>query len=291
MKKGGKIVLSIIIGNHNTSKILQKTLDSIFTHLKDFAFEVIVIDDASSDNSVTEIKRNYPKVKIICNKKNLGYSKSYNKGTKEARGEYILHLNSDILLKRASNIKSAILYLESHKKVGILGCKIIKHNDELDLPCKRSFPNIMNVFFVTIGLAKLLPQNKLFGNYYLTYLDENEIHNVDCLMGAFMLIKKKVISEIGYLDERFFIYGEDIDFCFRAKKYKWEIVYYPPVIIQHRHGATTVNSKLRHIWLFHYAMWLYYKKHYSQHFILVRLVVFLGICIRLIFIYIFSLLN
>jgi len=290
MKKNQSVDLSIIIGNYNTKAILQKTIRSIIKYNKQILFEIIVVDDASTDGSVEYLKQHFPDVRIFVNKTNLGYSKSYNIGTKNARGPYILHLNSDVLFLKFE-LKRAIEYMNTHKNIGILGCRILKKDRRLDLPCKRSFPTIWNIFFQSIGLSKLFPKSKLFGRYYLTYLNERSIAQVDCLMGAFMLIRKKVIHKIGYLDEQFFIYGEDIDYCYRAKKAGWNIVYFPAITVKHIHGGTTNNNKLKHVLLFHQAMFLYYKKHFNNNHILVNLLVYGGICIRFFLSAIISLLH
>ena len=227
------------------------------------------------------IKKNYPSVKLICNKKNLGYSKSYNIGSKAAKGKYVLHLNSDIIFMTKISLKAALEYLEKNKKVGILGAKIVKPDGQLDLPCKRSFPTLINVFFQTFGLTFLFPKSKLFGQYYLTYIDENRITEVDCLMGAFMLIRKNVFKKIGYLDESFFIYGEDIDFCYRTKKTGWQIVYFPKIIIKHHHGATINKTQIKNLIRFHEAMILYYKKHFAnKNNLVINFLVYIATFIR-----------
>ena len=285
--------LSIIISNYNTKDFLAVCLDSIASHLKNVSYEIIVVDDASGDGSSDIIEKNYPQIILLRNKMNMGYSKSYNRGTKAAKGKYILHLNSDTTFSKPFDFSLLIKYLEIYPDIGILGVKIIKDNGKLDLPCKRSFPTLVNVFFQSTGLAFLFPQNKIFGNYYLSYLTENKIHEVDCLMGAFMLIKKEVIDEIGYIDERFYMYGEDIDFCYRAKKRGWKIVYYPKVSITHHHGGTTRQKGISSLWLFHYAMYQYYQKHFaSTSFLLINLITYLAILLRfLLFVCLFTVIS
>jgi len=247
-----------------------------------------VIDDASTDNSVAMLKKNFPQIVILQNKTNLGYSKSYNLGTKIARGRYLLHLNSDMQISKA-DFPKALKFLDENPKIGILGCKIVKKNGHLDRPCKRSFPTVQNVFFQTTGLGFLIPNNKLFGNYYLSYLDENKMHEVDCLMGAFMLIRHEVFEKVGFIDERFFMYGEDIDFCLRTKKAGWKITYYPEIVFTHLHGATTSQNKVKSLFLFHHAMYLYYQKHFAPKYSkLYNLVVYLGILLRFLLTLLFS---
>lgn len=275
------IDISIIVSTFNTKKLLKKNISSIYEAIKDLNFEVIVIDDASNDNTTEMVINHFPKVKLITNKKNLGYSKSYNLGTKAAKGKYILHLNSDVLFQRNSSFKRMIDIMEYDKNVGIIGCKIIKSNGKLDLPCKRSLPTPANIFFQSIGLAKLFPKNKYFGNYYLTYLDDNQTIEVGCIMGAFMFVKKEVFNKIGYLDENFFMYGEDVDFCYRAKKNGWKIIYFPKIKIKHLHGGTTSNSRFKYIWHFHYSMFQYYNKHHAKkNIFLLNIIIYEGIIFR-----------
>src|SRR3989338_5616307 len=166
--------LSIVISTFNTKGLLKKTLLSIYKTFKDITFEIIIVDDASKDGSADMVKKYFPKVRLITNANNLGYSKSYNLGTKISDGKYILHLNSDVQFISKSSFNKIISFMKSNPDVGITGCKILKSNGGLDLPCKRSFPTPTNIFFQTIGLAKMFPKNKYFGNYYLTYLDDNK---------------------------------------------------------------------------------------------------------------------
>jgi len=273
--------LSIIIGNYNTEELLKKTLTSIYKNTKNINYEIIVIDDGSVDGSVEMIKRNFPKIKIKKNIKNLGYSKTYNIGTKLSKSRYILHLNSDVFFTKDSSLDLIIKFMDKNPNIGIAGCKVIKHDGSLDLPCRRSLPTIKNVFFQTTGLYKIFPKNKSL-NYYLTYLPDNKITKIECIMGAFMLIKKNLIKEIGYLDERFFIYSEDIDYCYRAIKAGWDVYYFPKIKVKHIHGGTTRQFKIKYLLNFHKGMFLYYNKHMARrNFFILNLLVYLGILIRL----------
>lgn len=291
MKKN-TLDLSIVISTFNTKGLLKKTLLSVYRTFKDITFEIIVVDDASGDGSADMVRKYFPKANVITNKNNLGYSKSYNLGTKISNGKYILHLNSDVQFLGNLSFNEIISFMKSRPDVGIAGCKVLKSNGSLDLPCRRSFPTPINIFFQTIGLAKMFPKNKYFGNYYLTYLDDNKITEIDCIMGAFMLIKRDLFKKIGYLDEIFFIYGEDIDFCYRAKNAGWKIVYFPKIKIKHLHGGTTNNFRLRYIWHFHYSMFQYYNKHYlKKNLFPLHIIVYTGIILRLALVLFVNLLN
>src|SRR3989338_1386333 len=273
--------LSIIICNYNTRRFLEKNLAALKKALKNISSEIIVVDNGSTDGSASLVSSQFPSVRLIRNSQNLGYSQGYNQGTKIASGRYILHLNSDIEWSSGSDLKNLISFLDNNPRIGIAGCKIITSGGRLDLPCKRSLPTLTNVLFQFSGLYRIFPGNKLLGEYYLTYLDENKAQYVDCLMGAFMLIRKSVFDQIGLLDERFFIYGEDIDFCFRAVRAGWKIYYYPSLTVLHSHGGTTNKSKLKHLYLFHKAMYHYYHKHLTQQSpFLLNLLVDLAIATR-----------
>lgn len=272
--------LSIIIGTYNTKNLVKKTLSSIYKNTKKISFEIILIDDASSDGTFEYIKKSYPQIKLLKNKKNLGYSKTYNIGTKLARGRYVLHLNSDVYFTKDSHLDSIARFMDENPKVGIAGCKVLKNNGSLDLPCRHAVPTLKNTFFQLFGLYKLFPFVKSI-NYYMTYLDETQVTEVGGILGAFMLIRRELFKSVGYLDENFFIYCEDTDYCYRAKKKGWKIFYYPKITVKHMHGATTRQFRFRAVLLFHRGMLYYYKKHYAKNNnLFINLFVYFGITVR-----------
>ncbi|MEK7572915.1 MAG: glycosyltransferase family 2 protein [Patescibacteria group bacterium] len=273
--------LSIVICNYNTQEILQNTLSSIYKFTRNINFEIIVVDDGSTDNSVGMVKKYFPYVRIIKNYMNLGYSKSANKGTKISRGRYVLHLNSDVVFTKKTSLEKILEFMNKSPHIGISGCKIITNNGDLDLPCRHSIPSLLNSFFQMFSMYRLFPKIKST-NYYMTYFPVNQITKVGGL-GAFMIIRKDVIRKIGYLDERFFIYCEDTDYCIRTIKAGWDIYYYPKIAVKHMQGGTTNQLKMKSLLLFHKSILLYYKKHFSQkNFFLLNLIVYAGIYIRLI---------
>lgn len=261
MKNGPDV--SIIIGTYKTKNLTLKTLASLLKNIGKNNYEVIVIDDGSEDGTFELIKESYPQIKLFKNNENLGYSKTYNKGTKISKGRYVLHLNSDVLITKNSNINSMIGFMDKNPGIGIAGCRVLKKNGKLDLPCRHEIPSLGNVFFQMIGLYKFFPFFKKF-NYYMTYLKETELTEVGGILGAFMFIRRDVINQIGYLDEKFFLYCEDTDYCYRAYKKGWKIYYYPKITVKHLHGASTRKFRLKALVLFHKGIRYFYSKHYSK---------------------------
>lgn len=274
--------LSIIIVNYNTKELTKQTLQSIFKYNHNLEYEVIVVDNASTDGSVNMIRREFPQVILIESKDNLGFSKANNIGIRKAKGRYILLLNSDTVLED-NTLEIMLEFMDSNPDVGAAGCKVVLPDGSLDKACKRSFPTPLNALYNALKLDRLFPYNKKFGEYNLTYLNENQVHEVDCLVGAFMMVRRETIEEVGLLDEDFFMYGEDIDWCYRIKKSGWKIVYYPETGIIHYKGGSSKKKNPKLIYEFHRAMYLFYKKHYKDRYSLfTRYIVYLGICIKMV---------
>ncbi|QIB27576.1 glycosyltransferase family 2 protein [Caloranaerobacter azorensis] len=274
--------LSIIIVNYNTRELTRQTLQSIYKYNHNLDFEVIVVDNNSSDDSINMIKDEFPQVILIQNKENLGFSKANNIGINKSKGKYILLLNSDTIIQR-DTLEIMVDFMETNKEVGAAGCKVVLPDGNLDKACKRSFPTPRNAFYNALKLDKLFPHNKRFGEYNLTYLNEDEMHEVDSLVGAFMMVRREVIEEVGLLDENFFMYGEDIDWCYRIKKSGWKIVYYPKTKIIHYKGGSSKKKNPKIIYEFYRAMYLFFEKHYKNKYSkLTKYIVYLGIWTKMI---------
>jgi GT2 family glycosyltransferase len=273
--------LSVVVVNYNTVDLLIQNLKYIYKYpSKKYNIETYVVDNNSFDDSIEMTNKLFPQVKILPQRKNLGFSKANNIAIKQAKGKYILLLNSDTVVVDDC-LEKCLDYMEQNKDIGALGCKVILPDGSLDKACKRSFPTPKNSFYHAVGLAKLFPKNKRFGAYNLTYLDEDEIHEVDSLVGAFMMVKKEVIEQVGMLDEKYFMYGEDIDWCYRIKKAGWKIVYYPKAKIIHYKGSSSKKKRWKTIYEFHRAMYLFFNDHYKDKYnIIVTVLVYTGIAIK-----------
>ena len=204
-------------------------------------------------------------IRFIINPENKGFAYANNIALKEINSEYVLLLNSDTIVVD-NCLESCVKYMESHENVGALGCKVVLPDGTLDKACRRSFPDFNVSFYKMSGLSRLFPKNKRFGRYNLTYLDEDETYEVDSIVGAFMLVRSEAIKQAGLLDESFFMYGEDIDWCYRIKHANWKIIYYSDAKIIHYKGSSTTKKQSKKlIYEFYKAMYIFYNKHYKDN--------------------------
>ncbi len=261
--------LSIIIVNYNVKEFLQNLLHSIDKAAQRIKHEVIIVDNASDDGSVEYLQKNFlqqDRIKLIANKKNMGFGRANNQGLKIAKGKYLLLLNPDTLLSE-DTIKKMIGFLEKSQDAGMVGCKILNPDGTLQLACRRSFPGPWVSFCKVTGLSTLFPNSRLFAKYNLTYLDENQTYEVDAISGSFMMLKKEVYDKVGGFDEDFFMYGEDLDLCYRIQKSGYKVYYTHSTQIIHYKGESTKRSSIDDTKIFYNAMHLFVKKHFSTSLI------------------------
>jgi len=254
--------ISVIIVNYNVRDFLSNALTSLQKSLKGFKSEIIVVDNASDDGSVELLKKNFPKVHLLINRTNLGFAKANNQALEISKGRYKLLINPDTLVQE-NTIKESVSFFESHKDAGMVGCKILNPDGTFQLPCRRSFPTPWIAFTKTFGLSSLFPKSKLFARYNLTYLDPGKTCEVDALSGSFMMLKREVYEKIGGLDETFFMYGEDLDWCYRVRQAGWKVFYVPTTSIIHYKGESTKRSDIDELKVFYNAMRLFVRKHHS----------------------------
>jgi len=266
--------LSVVIVNYQTYELTKNTINSILEYEYPFKIEVIVVDNASSDDSLVRLQEYFnDKVKFISSQENNGFAAGNNQALKIATGKYQLLLNSDTIVWE-NTLEDIYNYMENNEDVGACGCQVLLENGELDMACKRSFPNVKNSFIRLFHI----PVNSKDDDYNLTSLPDDEVYEIDCLTGAFMFMRKSALDDAGFLDETFFMYGEDIDLCYRIKKAGWKIIYYGESKITHLKGASSKKQKSKLIYEFYRAMYIYYKKHNaSDSIFLVNWIVYLGI--------------
>lgn len=257
------IKLSIIIVNYNVKYFLEQCLNSVRKSTKGITSEIFVVDNNSVDGSLKMLREKFPGVELIANKNNVGFSKANNQAIQKASGEYILLLNPDTVVED-DTFKKCIDFMDDHQDAGGLGVMMLDGKGKFLPESKRGFPSPATSFFKAFGFSKLFPKSRLFGKYHLGYLDKNKTHQVDVLAGAYMMLRKSVLDEIGYLDEDFFMYGEDIDLSYRIIKAGYKNYYFPGTRIIHYKGESTKKSTINYVFIFYNAMVIFAKKHFSK---------------------------
>jgi len=261
--------LGIVVVNYNTRELLRDCLASIYESKGDFHYRVCVVDNASTDGSADMVRESFPQVHLIVSPVNGGYAYANNLGLRalgfeRAEGEaprYALLLNSDTVLP-PSALKGMLDFMDAHPEAGAAGPKLLLADGRLDLACRRSFPTPQVSFYRLTGLSRLFPKSPRFGRYNLTYLDPDQLTEVDSVVGAFMMVRREAIQQVGLLDESFFLYGEDLDWAYRIKEAGWKIYYNPQVFVLHyKRASSRHNPRARYE--FYRAMGVFYRKHYA----------------------------
>lgn len=255
--------ISVIIVNYNVKYFLEQCLYSVQSALTNFKGEIIVVDNNSTDDSITYLQPRFAGVHIIANKENTGFAKACNQGLAIAKGKYILFLNPDTIVPEDC-FEKCIAFFNATQDAGALGIKMIDGSGAFLKESKRSFPSPLTSLFKLAGLSALFPKSKLFGRYHLGHLDNNQTHTVSVLAGAFMMIRKNILDTIGGFDETFFMYGEDIDLSYRIEEAGYKNYYFAGSTIIHFKGESTKKGSMNYVHLFYNAMSIFVRKHYGQ---------------------------
>lgn len=283
--------LGIVIVNWNTRDLLLKCLQTVFASTGDLSFSVVVVDNASSDGSAQKVAEQFPQVRLIREQHNRGYPAANNRGLCAlgfvSPGEpkvsepprMVLLLNPDTELP-PDGLATLVEYIHSDARIGAAGPRLTLPGGKLDLACRRSFPSPEVSFWRMIGFARLFPKSRRFGRYNLTFLDEYQMAEVDSLVGACMMVRREAIQQVGLLDESFFMYGEDLDWCKRIKEAGFKVMYYPQVEVLHvKRAASARSPQAAHEFV--RAMLIFYNKHYrARASWLTNIAVLAGIALR-----------
>jgi N-acetylglucosaminyl-diphospho-decaprenol L-rhamnosyltransferase len=277
--------LGIVIVNYNTRDLLRDCLRSLPEAGRGLAFRTTVVDNLSSDGSAEMVRAEFPDVTILEPGRNGGYAFANNIGLREmgfgvgaaALPRYALLLNPDTVVP-PEGLTRMVAFMDAHPDVGVAGPKLVRPDGSFDRACRRSFPTPEVSFYRLTGLSRLFPRSRRFGRYNLSYLDVDEQADVDAVVGAFMLMRGEALERAGPLDEAFFMYGEDLDLCYRIKALGWRVVYNPSVVVLHVKGAASRQASRRSINAFYDAMRVFHDKHYrARSAFLVNGLVDLGI--------------
>lgn len=286
--------LAVIIVNYNTKQLLDDCLESVFrADAPKGGLQVIVVDNASVDESMDMVDKKYPAVLAIRNSENLGFAKANNVGVEASDARYVLFLNSDTVVKRYSLVKP-LKYLRTHPKVGAITIKLYLKDGTIDFDNHRGYPTPWASISKFTGLAKLFPKSTFFNSYHLGFQKLDKIHQIPVAAGSYMMMPTKLFRNIGMWDETYFFYGEDIDLCYRINEAGYKIIYYPKVSTLHLRGASsgirkenaksTASTKAHKIKLAKSSAdaWkTFYKKFYSKRYpFFVTALVLAGIAVK-----------
>ncbi len=255
--------LSVVIVNYNVKYFLEQALLSVREASKRLNVEVFVVDNNSVDGSNQLVREKFPEVKLIANKDNVGFSKANNQAMRVSKGRYVLLLNPDTLVEE-DTFDKVVAFMDEHPDAGGLGVKMVDGKGIFLPESKRGLPTPEVSFYKIFGLSSLFPKSKIFGQYHLGYLDENETNEIEILAGAFMLMRKETLDKVGLLDEDFFMYGEDIDLSYRIIKGGYKNYYFPETTIIHYKGESTKKGSLNYVRIFYNAMIIFVRKHFSE---------------------------
>lgn len=269
--EGDRPDLSVIIVNWKQCGLLHDCLLSLREAAPGKELEVIVVDNASADHSAEMVREKHPEAALIVNDANLGFTKANNIGIKQARGRHIVMLNNDTKVLPGAFAK-AIDYLDAHQEIGAAGLKLLNADRSLQLSCRR-FPSFSQALFNRYSLlTRLWPGNPFSRAYLMTDIERDKVQDVDWVSGACLFIRRSVVETIGLLDERFFMYSEDVDYCYRVWKAGWRVSYLPFAEVFHYIGQSSKRARRMTILERHRSMYRFYKKHYSRNLMLLDFV-------------------
>jgi GT2 family glycosyltransferase len=271
--------LSILIVNFNAEKLILRCLQAVYETIGSVDCEVIVVDNASTDHSADAVQNAYPQVRLLRNPENVGFARANNQAFRVARGRYFLLLNSDAFVHDGA-IATLINFMESHLDTGAAGCRLVYEDGSLQRSC-YSFPTPITELCQTLWLDRLFPRSPFFGKFKMTYWDFDSNRDVDWVMGAVMILRKEAVDQVGFLDEEYFMYSEEMDLCYRFKQAGWKISFVSEATAMHVWGGSSrQNKELAFIRLYKSRV-LFFRKHYGPIMTLVyKLILYLGSLVR-----------
>ena len=262
--------VSICIVNWNSSDLLCDCLASIYSQNWESSFEIIVVDNASADSSVAMLRLHFPQVCLVANTRNMGFAAANNQAIAIARGRYIWLLNNDTVVLPGA-LDTMVCFMEEHPDAGVVGCKTYNGDGSLQLTC-RAFPTLRMQFLRTLYLDRLLANVRWFGDFYYTYWNYDSIRIVDIVQGSSMFTRRPVLAEVGMLDEQFFMYSEEVDWCYRLKRHGWKTYFTSDAQIIHYGGQSGIKQSVDTRIAMQKSKLRYFVKYHGRlHAVLVRI--------------------
>lgn len=255
--------LSIILINYNTKTLTEQAIDSILKTVEKTDFEIVVVDNSSQEEQKVSFESE--RVCVLRDVKNHGFGHACNLGVQHSSGEYLLFLNSDTVMSE-NTIDESFAFLKQDCSIGALGVRMLRPDGSLDHGCKRGFPTPMASLYYFSGLDRRYPDSHKYGAYRQTFLEEDTVADVDSVSGAFLMLSRTVFDKVDGFDQDFFMYGEDLDLCYRIKQEGYRVVYYGKVSFLHLHGQSGLVRSEKVIGYFYDAMNLFYDKHYQNKY-------------------------
>lgn len=270
--------LSICIVNTNNRDLLRDCLRSVYENTREVSFEVILVENASTDGSLEMARTEYPGVRLIANDRRLGFSENNNLAMKQANGRYFLLLNEDTYVKPGA-LDVLVRFMDAHPEAGAAGGTLFNPDGTVQYTGKKA-PTMMAAIFISLGLQRLFPRNRYTSEYFLQKERYDEYEEVDHINGACLLVRRETVEEIGLLDERFFMAAQDVDWCLRMKEAGWKIYYIPRAGIVHYRGKSTKGYRM--VWIYHKSLFIFYNKHYAKrHTFLYNWLIYAALSMRL----------
>ena len=276
--RGERLLLSIIIVNYNVKYYLEQCLEAVRRAAQGLQVEVFVVDNLSTDGSIDYLRGRFPEVTFVENRENVGFSRANNQAIRMSQGRYVLLLNPDTIVAE-DTLARFVAFMEAHPEAGGAGAYMLNVDGTFAPESRRGLPTPFVAMCKMTGLAALFPKSRLLGRYYMRYLDENEVNEIEVISGAYMMLRREALDKVGLLDEDFFMYGEDIDLSYRILQGGYKN-YFLPARMLHYKGESTVKSSYRYVYTFYQAMRLFFRKHYGHYSFLVSVPINMAIWAR-----------
>ena len=272
--------VSVIMVNWNTRKLLCECIESVYEHAGDVSCEIIVIDNASSDGSSAMVRDRFPEVRLIENPENCGFARANNQGMQQASGRYVLLLNSDAR-PLGGALEHVVEFADRNQDAAVVGCRVLNSDMTLQPTCFM-FPSLLNMILSSSYLYKLFANNRFCGRERMTWWQRDDVRAVDVVTGCFMLVRRSAIESVGMLDDRFFMYAEETDWCYRFKQAGWRVLFTPEAQIVHHGGQSSRNVRPEMLIELRLSILKFMKKHHGRfQYAIASALVFLFIALRL----------